>query len=169
MPLECLDCLHLDGQSLRFGSPFICQLTGKCVDVTRDRCDLPDFAEKIMSLLPIQKLRVIVMSKEGVLEFDLDNLNLDDIPLMSDFIVDSKKWQCTHKDVLDETIVVISFTPITTSYGDAKLADIVLNGERKTCLMGGTVLVKQLDEVEEKLPLKAKIVKEGRYYQFVAP
>lgn len=89
----------------------------------------------------------------------------DDVQLITEF-VSTRKWDLKHSDVLNMPIIIVDATSVTTSYGDAYVCTCIVNGEKKDILMGGTVLIQQLDEVMDKLPVKATVKKQGRYYSF---
>lgn len=82
-------------------------------------------------------------------------------------IITTKKWDCTHASLMNIPLIVLKHEAIKTSYGDARLALCIVEGEEKQVLMGGTVLVQQLEEVGEKFPMQATIRKVGKYYSFV--
>lgn len=85
----------------------------------------------------------------------------------ADTVIQTKKWDCTHASLMNIPLIVIKFEDIKTSYGEAKLALCIVEGDEKQVLMGGTVLVQQLEEVADQLPMQATIRKVGKYYSFV--
>lgn len=87
-------------------------------------------------------------------------------PKVSAFVTSGKRWELVQKDVEDEVVILHRFKGITTHYGDAYLVDIDRKGEQSTILIGGQVLMTQLDELAEHLPIVAVIRKPGRAYVF---
>lgn len=83
-----------------------------------------------------------------------------------DLGLDAKPWEFTHKDVMNLELVVYSYEKIETRYGDGYLAKAVIDGEYKKVLMGGKVLMRQLDAMQESLPVRLTVIKQGRYYKF---
>ena len=77
-----------------------------------------------------------------------------------------KKWEYTHADLKDRTVVIMGFKPITTQFGECLLAQCLLEGEEVSVLFGGEVLIRQLKLIENELPVEATIRKNGRYYEF---
>ena len=76
------------------------------------------------------------------------------------------EWTLTHKDLLGQEVVISSYREIVTQYGEALIAETLVNGEIHSVLIGAQVLIKQLRDVKDLLPIRAKVVKPGRYYEF---
>lgn len=79
----------------------------------------------------------------------------------------TSRWEMTHKDVLDTDIIILGYHEIETSFGAAYLVRAIVEGEETRVLFGSGVLMKQLDEIWDGKPLKAKVGKVGRYYSFI--
>lgn len=87
-------------------------------------------------------------------------------PNINEMMERNKPWDYTHSEVLDKLLVINSFTEIETGYGDALLADCVVNEQPAKVLIGGVFLIQALKNVKDRLPVSATIVKEGTYYRF---
>jgi hypothetical protein len=79
----------------------------------------------------------------------------------------STPWELTHRNVAGKLLVIKKATSIDTSFGKAFLADCEVDGQTKKVLLGGKVLVKQLEQILFELPIQATVKKIGRYYSFV--
>ena len=88
------------------------------------------------------------------------------ITTVSQFVTSGKRWDLTQKELADKVIVLHRYTDINTQYGAAYLVDIDTEGEQRTLLVGGEVLMSQLVELAEHLPCVAVIRKPGRSYVF---
>jgi len=75
-------------------------------------------------------------------------------------------WEVTHKVLKDKDIIIRKASKIPTSYGPSFLADVEVDGGMHKVLIGGKVLIQQLEDVINDLPLSCKIIKVGRYYTF---
>lgn len=169
MPVECLYCPHLHGQSKEWGAPYICDLFGGLVNPFEGECGLLPVVNRIRELLPLERVRCIVMSENGQLEFDVGNLDIENVAGIGDFITRTKRWDFTHSELMGQVIVILGFSETDTQYGDALLADCLVDGLRKVVLVGGTVLIEQLKEVQAHLPLRAVIEKPKKTYIFRSP
>lgn len=88
---------------------------------------------------------------------------------VSSVVTSGKRWDYAQKEVADKVIVVHRYHDIETQYGPAYLVDIDVEGEQATLLAGGEVLIKQLVEMVDYLPMVAVIRKPGRCYVFTDP
>jgi hypothetical protein len=84
----------------------------------------------------------------------------------SDVYDASTPWEGTHKTIQGKLIQINKATKIDTSYGPAFLCDVKIDDEMRKILIGGKVLVTQLEKLQLDLPIEATIVKRGRYYTF---
>lgn len=80
--------------------------------------------------------------------------------------LDAKPWDMTHKDILNVPTVIYSYTEIDTRFGKGMLCQCVVDGEVKKILMGSIVLMRQLDQIKAKMPVRVTIIRQGRYYKF---
>lgn len=87
-------------------------------------------------------------------------------PKVNEIVTSGKRWEHTQKEVVDKVMILHRYTAITTHYGDAYIVDIDIEGEQKTLLVGGQVLMKQLVELTDYLPVISVIRKPGRCYVF---
>lgn len=95
--------------------------------------------------------------------------DLDAVSSVGNFIRTGRRWDVTHKDIVGDLIVVQSTKEITTRYGEAMLCRIDHQGEEKMCLMGGTVLIDQLRDLANVLPVIAVVRKPARSYTLLDP
>ena len=91
------------------------------------------------------------------------------IPSVSQYVKTGKRWDSTHKDWVNELLVIHSFKTIRTKYGDAALVQLDARGEQHEVLFGSLVLQEQLADLEPNLPVLAQIQKPGRAYLFFDP
>ncbi len=77
-----------------------------------------------------------------------------------------RRWDTTHKHLVNVEIIILDFETIETQYGESLLANCLVSGEPKAVLLGGMVLCQQLLSLKEQLPLLATIIKTGQYYAF---
>jgi hypothetical protein len=91
------------------------------------------------------------------------------VPTVTNTTTTGKRWNYVQREVADKVIVIHRFAPITTQYGDSYLADIDLDGEQTTLLVGADVLKRQLQEMADSLPMVAVISKPGKAYVFMEP
>lgn len=76
-------------------------------------------------------------------------------------------WDLRHADLVGVTFVIYSYTLIDGAFGEYALADCLIDGEKKTVMIGSGVLVEQLKELpQDAFPLEVTIQKPGRYYTF---
>lgn len=79
--------------------------------------------------------------------------------------------QVEFSDVLDKQIIIKDFKemPSTFHEGNFVIVQAELDGSLVTFPTGSSVLMKQLNGIKDKLPIRAKIVrpKGKRYYTFV--
>lgn len=90
-------------------------------------------------------------------------------PKVSGIVTSGKRWEFTQKEIVDQVMILHRYTQISTQYGDAYLVDIDVSGNQATLLIGGQVLMKQLAELAEYLPIVTVIRKPGRCYVFTDP
>jgi hypothetical protein len=95
-----------------------------------------------------------------------DKLGIPDLKPIGPMLEELQQWDTTHSQLVNVEIVILSVEPITTQYGDALLAHCLVKGEEKAVLIGGQVLIQQLQAVEESLPVIGTIIKMGAYYTF---
>jgi len=107
------------------------------------------------------------MDKEMLEKLESLGWSIDSLESVGTKVRETNRWDCTHKDLLDKTIVILGYHPIETGYGGAFLAHCIVDNEERNVLLGGAVLQKQLEEVWNGKPMLAKIRKVGRYYSFV--
>lgn len=88
---------------------------------------------------------------------------------VGEFIKSGRRWELKVSEIQNREIVILDFEDIETKFGAAYLCSVWIDGEEKSLLCGGQVLMSQLDEVKEHLPLKATIIKPGRSYVFSSP
>ncbi len=109
---------------------------------------------------------------ERTLKMTQEELEKLGIPKAKSFVgkpQGEKDWDKTHSDLINLDVLVISYRPITTQYGDAYLADCFLDGKRLNILIGAQVLMEQLAEVKDDLPMWFSVIKPKKSYIFVAP
>lgn len=95
---------------------------------------------------------------------------MTDYGSITDYITSMGDWDCTHADLVGKDTLFMEFRTTKTQYGEALLCDCFNEVDGAfVALIGGQVLMEQLKEVEDRLPLRAIIAKTGRYYCFVAP
>lgn len=88
---------------------------------------------------------------------------------ISRYVKTGRRWDVTHKELVDEVIVLLRAKEIQTKYGAAWLCDIEHQGEKKTALMGGQVLRDQIADLGVNLPVICVIKKPARSYGFFDP
>lgn len=93
----------------------------------------------------------------------------DSIPSVSQFIRTGKRWDMTHKECKFDLLVIHRAKEINTRYGVAYLASVDHKGEQKEVLLGGQVLVDQIKDLIQNLPVMAVIRKPGRSYVLTDP
>ena len=76
------------------------------------------------------------------------------------------QWDTTHAKIVDKDIVICDAYPTKTQYGDAFVCGCMVDGELIQVLIGGMVLYDQLELLLNKLPIRARIIHEKRYYEF---
>lgn len=111
-------------------------------------------------------------NEENVPEEDLfarATTDLDAVGSVGSYIRTGRRWDITHKDIVGDLIVIHSVKDITTKYGDACLCRIDHHGFEKMCLMGGTVLIDQLHDIEQVLPVISVVRKPARAYTLLDP
>lgn len=92
-----------------------------------------------------------------------------DMHVIGDFVKVGKRWDMTHKDLVDKLVIIHRLTEIETRFGKAYLVDLDVEGEQKTALFGGQVLIEQLGQLADNLPVLAVIVKPARSYVLTNP
>jgi hypothetical protein len=106
---------------------------------------------------------------ERTLQMDQKEPNkpgIRNLKLFADSAAGRKDWDYTHTDLVDREIILLSAVTIRTQYGEAYLAEIMLDGEKKSALIGGTVLKEQLSFIMNELPVKTTIRFVKKYYTF---
>lgn len=93
----------------------------------------------------------------------------DSIPSVSQFIRTGKRWDMTHKECKFDLLVIHRAKEINTRYGVAYLASVDHKGEEKEVLLGGQVLVDQIRDLLQNLPVMTVIRKPGRSYVMTDP
>lgn len=88
---------------------------------------------------------------------------------VGDYIKTGRRWDITHKELVGKLIILQRCKVINTKYGEAMLVDIDVEGYQKSALLGGTVLIDQLKELEVNLPVCAVIRKPARAYCLFPP
>lgn len=89
--------------------------------------------------------------------------------VVSKYVKTGRRWDCTHKNIIGKLIIIQRAKEITTRYGQAMLTDIDIEGHQKTVLMGGTVLIDQIQELLVNLPVVAVVRKPARAYALFDP
>lgn len=95
-----------------------------------------------------------------------DKLGIPNLKPFGETVAGKKKWDCTHSDLIDQTIIITDYQPIRTQYGEALLADCVVDGDPMAVLIGSNVLVDQLSYIKDELPVQATIRYIKNYYTF---
>lgn len=98
---------------------------------------------------------------------EYDKANIPNLKPIGPMLDELKRWDTTHKQLVNVEIVILSFEGIETQYGENLLATCLVRGEQKAVLIGGEVLCQQLTSVEEQLPVLATIIKKAAYYEFI--
>jgi len=80
-----------------------------------------------------------------------------------------KEWDYVHSDLIDKVVVIHSAEPVRTQYGQAYVCRCYLEGEVMSVLFGGTVLVDQLSDILDELPVIARVTRPGAYYLLEDP
>lgn len=93
----------------------------------------------------------------------------DSIPSVSQFIRTGKRWDSTHKEVFGDLLVIHRAKEINTRYGVAYLASVDHKGVQIEVLLGGQVLVDQIKDLMQNLPVMTVIRKPGRSYVMTDP
>jgi len=88
----------------------------------------------------------------------------DTILMASDLLETGTFYDCKVSDILEQPVVICSLERIETRFGEAWLGIILHAGEPKRLLIGGEVLRKKMYQLEGYLPVRAKFVKVGRYF-----
>jgi hypothetical protein len=82
---------------------------------------------------------------------------------------DVSRWDCKHSDLLNMALVILSYEEGKAKFGKILVAHCVVDGEEKKVLIGGEVLINQLESIPaDKFPVRAKIIKRGSYYEFTS-
>lgn len=97
---------------------------------------------------------------------DTKPLNPDDVPAIGEVVETTKQWDYTHAEVLNVEMIILKAEPIETMYGEAFLCDCIIERDPVKVMMGAVVLVSTLERIQDKLPVKATIVKVGQFYNF---
>lgn len=95
-----------------------------------------------------------------------EKLGIPNLKKFSDVVSTVVPWQITHTHIVNKEIVILTQSTIKTNYGEARLCKCLVDGVEKLVLMGGQVLVSQIDQFKDNLPIVATIVKQGKYYTF---
>jgi len=80
-----------------------------------------------------------------------------------------KEWDYVHSDLIGKVVVIHSCESVRTQYGQAYVCRCSLEGEFMSVLFGGTVLVDQLSDILDELPVIARVTKPGAYYLLEDP
>lgn len=98
--------------------------------------------------------------------FERATTDLNSVGQVSDHVRIGKRWDFTHKDLIDQVIVLKRGKAIKTKYGDAILAEIDFKGRQVDVLLGGTVLIDIFPELAPHLPVICVIRRPARSYIF---
>ncbi len=112
------------------------------------------------------------LENERTLKMEQAELDKLGIPNLKRYIAPEQgkaPWGMKHSDLINLNVIVISFTDIETNYGQAYLAECIVEGKREKVLFGAQVLMEELDKVKADLPMEFRVAKPGKYYTFVAP
>jgi hypothetical protein len=77
------------------------------------------------------------------------------------------EWEGTHADLENRNIVILTAVPVRTQYGDAFVCDVQIDDKKAPILMGGSVVVDQINTILDDLPVLCRIEKQNRYYLLV--
>lgn len=105
--------------------------------------------------------RIIKMAKEKQLP-----LNIPELADIGELTELDLEYEYKQSDLVDKEIVVLEYKPIVTQYGDALIANCLIEGEEHKVLIGSMVLIKQLELVSDKLPLRGTIKRQKNYFTF---
>lgn len=108
-----------------------------------------------------QNERILKMTEQNPNDLGIPNLKR-----LGDLVPTDTPWTYTHTQLLNQEFIITGFTTITTQFGDALLADCIVNEEKCKVLIGGKVLCEQLIKVERNLPVITTLIKQGKYYLF---
>lgn len=104
-----------------------------------------------------------------VIKMATEKVQAGQIPLMKSDLSDIGEllaWDYKHSDIVDKEVVILSVKETKTGYGPAFLGKCIVDDKECRILFGGEVLVQQLDNVKNMLPLRATVKKEGKYFTF---
>ena len=98
---------------------------------------------------------------------------MEDIKSFSEVLGNTEQLAGEKKKMIEiegKEIVVRAFKTIPDSFNEGKTVTIIqfdMSGQTCITFSRSGVLLKQLDVVREQLPLKGKIVRNGKYFTFV--
>lgn len=95
--------------------------------------------------------------------------DITQIKSVSSYIRTGRQWDLTHKEILGDVLVIHRIKEMTTKYGEAVLADADHEGQQKSILLGGQVLITQAKELSPHLPVLAVVRKPSRAYVLTDP
>lgn len=75
-----------------------------------------------------------------------------------------KDWDCVHSELLGKDFLILSAEPCTTQYGQAYVVQVIVHGEARSVLFGGSVLISQIADILDELPVAAHMSKPTNYY-----
>lgn len=97
---------------------------------------------------------------------EYDNANIPNLKPIGPMLEELRRWDTTHKHLINVEIIILAYEPIETQYGKQLLAHCIVGDEKQAVLIGGEVLQQQLRAVKDNLPVSATIIKTGTYYTF---
>lgn len=95
-----------------------------------------------------------------------DPNDVQDAPNIVDLLTETKSYDITHKDLLEQDMVILDVTPKTWMSKDCAIATAIVDGEETLVLFASTVLAGQLLKVKDALPVKVKVTRRGKRYHF---
>lgn len=163
--LTCSSCQHILYHNRNVYGRFLCYTSQCYTGVHVTKCYRWQLAAHLFPFY-FNSRKVYTMNENGELAVLKElGFEIDDVQNVTEFVT-TRKWDMVHSAVLNMPIIIVDASPITTSYGDAYVCTCIVNGEKKDILMGGKVLVQQLTEVMDNLPVRATVKKQGRYFTF---
>lgn len=80
-----------------------------------------------------------------------------------------QRWDTHQRDILGDVFILHSFESIETAHGKAYVGDCQFYDGHLRVLLGGQVLMEQMDILRGSLPVALKVIKPGRAYLFSEP
>lgn len=74
-----------------------------------------------------------------------------------------------NADLLHQTFVIQSMRWSNGDFGEFAIVNIEQKGKRNTWLAGSSMVVPQLHEIENDLPVRVKLAKQGRTFYLTNP